>query len=123
MSLSNMLYSPKKMWYIVCMEEYIACALIFSSTNPMQTSARNAEFKRVSKLVKAKDPAKKNEGLDIVSKDYDFFTEGGCLLPLVDNLVPTKVSLKLIFGMFIIQLASGFPGAQRRIWIYFATEK
>lgn len=84
-------------------------ALIFlsisiGSFNP----ARKAEYKRVSKLVKAKDPVKKSEGLDLVSKDYEFFTEGGCLLPLVDSLVPTKVSLKICFRVFIMLFDSNF---------------
>jgi hypothetical protein len=31
-------------------------------------------------------------GLDVVINDFEFFSAGNCIVPLVDGLVPNKVS-------------------------------
>ncbi len=48
------------------------------------------EFKSVGKGIKSKDPVLKAEALEKLS-NVRYYTEGGALLPLVEQMTPKKV--------------------------------
>ena len=51
---------------------------------------RAKEFKTVGKAVKNKDEAIKLEALKKLAEDPRYVTEGGCILPLLEIMVPKK---------------------------------
>lgn len=50
------------------------------------------EFKAVGKQMKSKDPDIKFTALQKL-KDFRYFTIGGCLVPLIELMVPKKVMI------------------------------
>ena len=48
------------------------------------------EYKSIGKGIKSKDPEIKADAFQKI-KDVRYFTHGGCLVPLVESLVPKKV--------------------------------
>jgi RNase adaptor protein for sRNA GlmZ degradation len=52
------------------------------------------EFKTVGKEIKSKEPEIKSIALKKL-KDSRYFTIGGCLVPLIESMIPKKVCMKL----------------------------
>lgn len=55
------------------------------------------EFKAVQKDVKSKDLAVKGAAMRKL-QDFRYYTEGGCLSPLINSSVPKKVNIVESFG-------------------------
>lgn len=51
------------------------------------------EFKTVGKEIKSKDPDVKTIALEKL-KDSRYFTIGGCLVPLIESMIPKKVNMR-----------------------------
>ena len=64
-------------------------AVNLDTLNPKQ---RAKEFKAAQKDVKSKDLVVKNAALKKIN-DIRYLTEGGCLLPLINSILPKKVHL------------------------------
>jgi len=62
-------------------------AVNLDTLNPKQ---RAKEFKAAQKDVKSKDLVVKNAALKKIN-DIRYLTEGGCLLPLINSILPKKV--------------------------------
>lgn len=73
--------------------------------NSMNEKQLIQEFKNVCKDIKSKDPDTKLLALQKL-KDTRYFTIGGCLVPLIESMVPKKVrvSSSLVFFYSIKQL-------------------
>ena len=54
------------------------------------------EFKATAKSIKSKDPEVKVSSLSKL-QNVRYYTEGGCLVPLVESMVPKKVISQLIY--------------------------
>jgi hypothetical protein len=66
----------------------VETAVNLDSLNPKQQAK---EYKSASKEIKAKDPAKQMLAVQKF-KDERYLLEGGCLIPLIEAMVPKKVS-------------------------------
>jgi hypothetical protein len=63
--------------------------------NTLNVKAKAKEFKTTAKEIKSKEVAKRTFAIEKV-KDERYFLEGGCLVPLIESMVPKKVSLEQI---------------------------
>ena len=55
---------------------------------------RAKEFKAVGKAVKNKEDAIKLEALKKIAEDPRYVTEGGCIMPLLEIMIPKKKTLE-----------------------------
>ena len=66
-------------------------AVIVVDLDSLNAKQLAKEFKAAGKGVKSKDPVVKTEALGKLS-NVRYYTEGGVFLPLVEQMVPKKVS-------------------------------
>ena len=71
------------------MAEVASGVIDLNSLNPKQKAK---EFKTTQKDVKSKDLEVKNAALTKL-QDFRYYTEGGCLVPLVNSCLPKKVRI------------------------------
>ncbi|CAM9545189.1 unnamed protein product, partial [Discosporangium mesarthrocarpum] len=55
-----------------------------------------AEAKKLAKLLKASDRGKRLDAIETVAANGDYITKGGCLLPLLESLVPKKKTEEVV---------------------------
>ena len=88
-STKNKLFSLKS-YEIFRMDQNSALEIV--DLNSLSDKQKLKEFKSTIKLLKSKEVANRKLGLEKI-KDFRYLLEGGCLIPLIESVVPKKVSL------------------------------
>lgn len=55
-----------------------------------------AEAKKLAKLLKTSDRGKRLDAIRIVSENHGYIATGGCLLPLLESVVPKKKTEEVV---------------------------
>lgn len=54
------------------------------------------EAKKLAKLLKTSDRGKRLDAIRVVSENHAYITSGGCLLPLLESMVPKKKMAEVV---------------------------
>ena len=54
------------------------------------------EAKKLAKLLKTSDRGKRLDAIRVVSENHAYITSGGCLLPLLESMVPKKKMVEVV---------------------------
>ena len=63
----------------------------FVQLDSLSVKDRAKELKAVFKSIKSKEEAVKTAAFAVFKNDFRYLIEGGCVVPLIDSIIPKKV--------------------------------